>query len=53
MSLTTTLMKTMVSFVGHDEGAPASFRIRVKTPEQAQELKNALDREVAAVKESN
>ncbi|KAG1746296.1 hypothetical protein EDD22DRAFT_958381 [Suillus occidentalis] len=53
VSLTPTLMKTMVSFVGHDEGAPASFRIRVKTPEQAQELKNALDREVAAVKESN
>ncbi|KAG2153714.1 uncharacterized protein EDB93DRAFT_1248622 [Suillus bovinus] len=53
VSLTPTLMKTMVSFVGHDEGAPASFRIRVKTPELAQELKNALDREVAAVKESN
>ncbi|KAG2055224.1 hypothetical protein BDR06DRAFT_954413 [Suillus hirtellus] len=53
VSLTPTLTKTMVSFVGHDEGAPASFRIRVKTPEQAQELKNALDREVAAVKESN
>ncbi|KAG2119944.1 uncharacterized protein F5147DRAFT_742170 [Suillus discolor] len=53
VSLTPTLMKTMVSFVGHDEGAPASFRIRVKTPEQAQELKTALDREVAAVKESN
>ncbi|KAG2361422.1 hypothetical protein BDR07DRAFT_1472132 [Suillus spraguei] len=53
VSLTPTLMKTMVSFVGHDEGVPASFRIRVKTPEQAQELKNALDRDVAAVKESN
>ncbi|KAG1809298.1 uncharacterized protein BJ212DRAFT_1484421 [Suillus subaureus] len=53
VSLTPTLMKTMISFVGHDEGAPASFRIRVKTPEQAQELKNALDREVAAVKESS
>lgn len=52
-SLTPTLMKTMVSFVGHDEGVPASFRIRVKTPEQAQELKNAVDRDVAAVKESN
>ncbi|KAG2342478.1 hypothetical protein BDR05DRAFT_1060218 [Suillus weaverae] len=52
-SLTPALMKTMISFVGHDEGAPASFRIRVKTPEQAQELKNALDREVAAVKELN
>lgn len=52
-SLTPTLMKTMISFVGHDEGAPAPFRIRVKTPEQAQELKNALDREVAAVKEPN
>ncbi|KAG1746130.1 hypothetical protein EDB19DRAFT_379163 [Suillus lakei] len=52
-SLTPTLMRTMISFVGHDEGAPVSFRIRVKTPEQAQELKNALDREVAAVKESN
>ncbi|OJA11024.1 hypothetical protein AZE42_06437 [Rhizopogon vesiculosus] len=52
-SLSPTLMKTMVSFVGHDNGTPASFRIRVKTPEQAQELNNALDREVAAVKESN
>jgi len=46
-------MKTMVSFVGHDDGAPASFRIRVKTPDQAQQLKDALDREVASVKESN
>ncbi|KAG2099110.1 hypothetical protein BD769DRAFT_225335 [Suillus cothurnatus] len=53
VSLTPTLTKTMISFVGHDEGAPASFRIRVKTAEQAQELKSALDREVAAVKESN
>jgi nucleoporin NUP2 len=43
----------MISFVGHDDGAPASFRIRVKTPESAQELKDALDREVAFVKESN
>lgn len=46
-------MKSTVSFVGHDDGVPASFRIRVKTAEQAQELKVALDREVAAVKESN
>ncbi|KAG0698127.1 hypothetical protein DFH29DRAFT_1019689 [Suillus ampliporus] len=52
-SLTPTLLKTMVSFVGHDDGAPASFRIRVKSAEQAQELKDALDREVTAVKESN
>jgi nucleoporin NUP2 len=52
-SLNPSLMKTMISFVGHDDGAPASFRIRVKTPESAQELKDALDREVAFVKESN
>jgi len=52
-SLSPSLMKTMISFVGHDDGAPASFRIRVKTPESAQELKDALDREVAFVKESN
>ncbi|KAG1731496.1 uncharacterized protein EDB91DRAFT_1252135 [Suillus paluster] len=52
-SLTPTLLKTMVSFVGHDDGAPASFRIRVKNPEQAQELKDALERETTAVKESN
>ena len=53
MSLSPTLLKTMVSFVGHDDGAPASFRIRLKNPEQAQELKDALDREIAAVKESS
>lgn len=47
------MMKTTVSFVGHDDSTPASFRIRVKTPEQAQELKDALDREVAVVKQSN
>jgi nucleoporin NUP2 len=46
-------MKSTISFVGHDDGVPVSFRIRVKTAEQAQELKDAFDREVAAVKESN
>lgn len=51
-TLSPTLTKLNVSFVGHDDGVPASFRIRVKTAEQAQELKDALDREVAAVKDS-
>ncbi|KAF9241584.1 hypothetical protein BU15DRAFT_87167 [Melanogaster broomeanus] len=48
-SLRSTLAKTSVSFVGYDNSTPTSFRVRVKTEEQASELKQALDREVAAV----
>ncbi|KAI6131685.1 hypothetical protein EDD16DRAFT_1469342 [Pisolithus croceorrhizus] len=42
------LAKTSISFVGHENGAPASYRIRVKTEEQAVSLKHAMDREIAA-----
>ncbi|KAG6335573.1 hypothetical protein ID866_3513 [Astraeus odoratus] len=42
------LAKTSISFVGHDSGVPTSYRIRVKTEDQASELKAAIDREMAA-----
>ena len=42
--------KNVVSFIGHDEGAPVPFRLRVKTNEQADSLKAALDREIEFVK---
>ncbi|KAI6157801.1 hypothetical protein BKA82DRAFT_21862 [Pisolithus tinctorius] len=42
------LAKTSVAFVGHENGAPASYRIRVKTESQAVSLKDAMDREIAA-----
>ncbi|KAF9227356.1 hypothetical protein BS17DRAFT_461361 [Gyrodon lividus] len=44
-----TLAKTLISFVGYENNILTSFRIRVKTEEQASELKQALDREIAAV----
>ncbi|KIK27700.1 hypothetical protein PISMIDRAFT_674604 [Pisolithus microcarpus 441] len=43
------LAKTSISFVGHENGAPASYRIRVKTEEQAVSLKHAMDREIAVI----
>lgn len=45
-----TVAKNVVSFMGHDEGHAVPFRLRVKTGEQADELKNALDREIEFVK---
>ncbi|KAL4078390.1 hypothetical protein V8B97DRAFT_2003615 [Scleroderma yunnanense] len=47
------LAKTSLSFVGHDNGAPASYRIRVKTDEQASELKMAIEGEIAALQASS
>jgi nucleoporin NUP2 len=44
-----TLAKTLISFVGYEDSTPTSFRVRVKTENQASELKQALDREVAAL----
>jgi len=46
-----------LSFVGHDhsedgQGKPASYKIRVKTEQDAKDLKEAFDREVQAVKDS-
>ena len=43
------LAKTAVSFIGYENNAPTSFRIRVKTEEQAGELKQAMEREIAAI----
>ncbi|KAH9951533.1 hypothetical protein B0H21DRAFT_179741 [Amylocystis lapponica] len=39
-----------VSFMGHDAGAPMPFRIKVKSEDQADALKHALDREIEFVK---
>jgi nucleoporin NUP2 len=42
-----------VSFVGRDEaGLPVNYNIRVKTVDQASELKTAIDREVKLVKKA-
>jgi nucleoporin NUP2 len=42
----------VVSFIGHemDGSGSASFKIRLKTLDQATELKEAMDREIAFVK---
>lgn len=42
--------KNTVSFVGHENGEKATYRLRLKTEADAKELKEALDREVALVK---
>jgi nucleoporin NUP2 len=48
-----TLRDKTVGFVGRDEeGKPLNFNVRVKTAEQAAELKGAIDREVQGVKDS-
>ena len=45
-----TVAKNVVSFMGHDEGSSVPFKLRVKTAEQADDLKQALDREIEFVK---
>ena len=45
-----TMSDKFVSFIGHEEGAAMPYRIRMKTPVQARELKDALDREIEFVK---
>jgi len=47
------LAKTALTFVGHDNGVPASYRMRVKTEEQASQLKAAMDGEIAAIQPSS
>ncbi|KAI0074658.1 hypothetical protein K474DRAFT_1773855 [Panus rudis PR-1116 ss-1] len=51
-----TISKNVVSFLGHDyseqastPGAPTPFKIRMKTEEQANALKSAIDREIEFV----
>jgi nucleoporin NUP2 len=47
-----TLKDKTVGFVGRDEeGKPINFNIRVKTPDQAAQLKSAIDRDVELVKD--
>ncbi|KZT72231.1 hypothetical protein DAEQUDRAFT_736363 [Daedalea quercina L-15889] len=42
--------KNIVSFVGHENGTQATYRIRTKTEDQANDLKSALDREIEFVR---
>lgn len=42
--------KTIVSFIGHENGAQATYRIRTKTEEQANDLKSALNREIEFIR---
>jgi nucleoporin NUP2 len=47
-NLKPSLAKNAVSFVGYETSTPTSFSIRTKTAEQAEDLKRALEREIAA-----
>ena len=40
------ISKNVVSFMGHEDGASIPFKIRVKTADQAEQLKRYLDQEV-------
>lgn len=44
------VQKKNVIFTGHEHGAPQQYLLKTQTEAQAQELKAALDREVALVK---
>ncbi|KAF9501936.1 hypothetical protein BDN71DRAFT_1500936 [Pleurotus eryngii] len=44
------LTKRTIMFVGHDQGASVTYNVRLQTEEQAKELKEVLDREIAFVK---
>ena len=48
--MNTKLTDKTVSFMGHEEGTSVPYRIRLKTGEQAADLKAALDREIEFVK---
>ncbi|KAJ7593901.1 hypothetical protein C8J56DRAFT_777591, partial [Mycena floridula] len=41
---------TTVRFMGHEDGGPQLYNVRAKTADQAQALKEALDREIEFVK---
>ncbi|KAH0827861.1 hypothetical protein J3R83DRAFT_3488 [Lanmaoa asiatica] len=43
------MTNTSISFIGYENSTPTSFRVRVKTEEQAGDLKQAMEREIAAV----
>jgi nucleoporin NUP2 len=48
--LTVTRNKNVLSFVGHEDGKKATFRVKVKDEAGATALKQAIDDETAAVK---
>jgi nucleoporin NUP2 len=51
--LNPTLTSKFMSFVGHEDGSPVMFKLRLKSEEDAQELKKAMDREITSVKASS
>ena len=44
-----TQTKSVVSFVGHDQGEKATYRLKLKTESDAADLKAAIDKELAEV----
>ena len=40
-----TLSKTVVSFVGHEDGKAVTFKLRVKTEQEGGELRDVIERE--------
>ena len=44
-----TVAKQAISFIGQEDGKPASFRLRLKDESSAKALKDAIDVEVAAI----
>jgi len=45
-----TQTKAALSFVGHDNGASQTYSVRVATENEAKQLKDIFDREIAFVK---
>jgi len=48
-ALKPTQNKAALSFVGHEDGAPVTYSIRLANEVDAKNLKEVLDREIAAV----
>ncbi|KAJ8514404.1 hypothetical protein ONZ45_g8061 [Pleurotus djamor] len=49
-SLKPSITKRAIMFVGHDDGASVTYNVRLQSEDQAKELKDILDREIAFVK---
>ena len=50
VGMSPSLASNVVSFMGHDGGQSTPYRLRVKTNDQADALKKALDREIEFVR---
>jgi nucleoporin NUP2 len=48
--MTPSVMGKIVAFVGHENGAHMGFRLRLRSDDDAVELKKALEREIDFVK---